>query len=43
MKRNEQDTAWKEVLDAYFKDCLDYCLPELSSLIDWGKAFYFFG
>jgi hypothetical protein len=39
MKHNEQDTAWKEVLDAYLKDCLDYCLPELSLLIDWGKPF----
>ncbi len=35
--RNEQDTAWKEILDAYFKDCITYCLPELSELIDWEK------
>jgi hypothetical protein len=37
MIRNESDTAWKEILDAYFKDCIDYCLPELSKLIDWKR------
>ncbi|HSW69376.1 MAG TPA: hypothetical protein VLI69_04360 [Gammaproteobacteria bacterium] len=36
---NDSDTAWKEILDAYFKDCLDYCLPELSALINWEKGF----
>src|SRR6185312_13495966 len=35
--RNDSDTAWKEILDAYFKDCIDYCLPKLSALIDWEK------
>ena len=37
MVRNESDTAWKEMLDAYFKDCIDYCLPKLSELINWKK------
>ena len=35
--RNEQDTAWKEILDAYFKDFIHYCLPDLASCIDWEK------
>src|SRR5258708_5484703 len=35
--RNEPDTAWKEVLDAYVKDFIDFCLPDLSALIDWKK------
>jgi hypothetical protein len=39
--RNESDTAWKIVLDAYFKDFLDYCLPELYHLIDWSKPWSF--
>jgi len=39
MTRNESDTAWKEILDAYFKDCIDYCLPKLSELINWQKPF----
>jgi len=29
------DSAWKDILDVYFKDFLDYCLPDLSALIDW--------
>ncbi len=34
---NQPDTAWKDVLDVYLKDFLDYCLPEVSKLIDWDK------
>jgi len=37
--RNEQDTAWKEILDVYFKDCIAYCLPKLNALIDWSKPY----
>ena len=39
MARNESDTAWKEILESNFKDCLDYCLPHLSQLIDWNKPY----
>jgi hypothetical protein len=39
MTKNNSDSAWKEILDHYFKDCLDYCLPELSCLIDWSKKY----
>jgi flagellar biosynthesis/type III secretory pathway protein FliH len=35
--RNEQDTAWKEILEVYFKDFVSFCLPELYELIDWEK------
>lgn len=37
MIRNESDTAWKQVLEVYFKDFVEYCLPELYSLINWDK------
>jgi len=37
MIRNDHDTAWKEILDYYFKDFIAYCLPELFELIDWKK------
>jgi len=37
MMRNESDTAWKEILDAYFNDFVEYCLPELHELIDWQR------
>lgn len=35
MNKNDQDSAWKEVLDFYLKECMDYCIHELSALIDW--------
>jgi hypothetical protein len=35
--RNQQDNAWKDVLEAYFKDFMCYCLPDLYQLIDWKK------
>lgn len=35
--RCEQDAAWKEILDCYFKEFVDFCLPQLSELIDWSK------
>jgi hypothetical protein len=30
-----RDTAWKDVLDAYFKEFVDLCLHDLYGLIDW--------
>jgi len=35
--RSEQDSAWKDILDCYFREFVDYCLPQLSELIDWDK------
>ncbi len=36
--RNNSDAAWKEILDVYFKDFIEYCLPELYGLINWDKS-----
>src|SRR5579872_5638932 len=38
MTKNDSDSAWKELLDYYLKDCIDYCLPDVSVLIDWKKG-----
>jgi hypothetical protein len=35
MLRNEEDSAWKLILDCYLKDFCELCLPALSELIDW--------
>jgi hypothetical protein len=35
MPRNEEDIAWKDILDNYLKDFIEYCFPELNALIDW--------
>ena len=37
-KRNHQDSAWKEILDAYLSDFMNYCLPQISLLIDWSQG-----
>jgi hypothetical protein len=37
MIRNDHDTAWKEILDYYFKDFIAYCFPQLFELINWKK------
>jgi hypothetical protein len=36
--RSDSDSAWKDILDYYLKDFLDYCLTELSEQIDWNKG-----
>jgi hypothetical protein len=33
-----QDTAWKSVMDTFFKDFVEFCLPDLYFLIDWTKS-----
>jgi len=35
MRRNEEDSAWKQVLNGYLQDFIEYCFPELNTLIDW--------
>ncbi len=40
MKKNENeyDVAWKDILDTYLQAGIEYCLPQLSKLIDWSKG-----
>ncbi len=35
---NSSDTAWKEILDSFFRDFIEYCLPKLNQQINWGKG-----
>jgi hypothetical protein len=35
--RQSRDSAWKEILDAYFKEFVELCLQDLYALIDWEK------
>lgn len=37
--RNDSDSAWKDILDVYFKEFIDYCLPSISTLINWQKPY----
>lgn len=35
MMRSDHDAAWKEILDVYFKEFIEFCLPELYAIVDW--------
>lgn len=35
---NVNDTAWKDILDIYLPQFVEYCLPGLHTLIAWDKA-----
>lgn len=33
--RAKNDPAWKEVIEIFFEDFVNFCLPQLASLINW--------
>ncbi|WP_218813818.1 hypothetical protein [Rickettsiella endosymbiont of Dermanyssus gallinae] len=33
--RSEQDSAWKDILDAYFKEFIEFFYPVIAKKIDW--------
>jgi hypothetical protein len=35
------DEAWKEVLDAYFQEFMEFFYPDLAQFIDWTKGYEF--
>ena len=37
--RMDADTPWKNILDVYFRDFLELCLPDLEKKIDWKKGY----
>lgn len=37
--KTELDTPWKKILDDYFKDFVEYCLPEQHQEIDWSRGY----
>lgn len=39
--RTDQDSAWKDVLELFCKDFVEYCLPELYALVNWQRAIEF--
>jgi hypothetical protein len=34
-QRSNQDSAWKDILDAYFKEFMEFFYPEIAQKIDW--------
>lgn len=37
--RSEQDSAWKDFLDVYFKECMEFLYNDLYAMIDWSKNY----
>lgn len=38
-QRNDADTPWKNILKDYFREILEYCLPNIAALIDWSQGY----
>jgi hypothetical protein len=39
--RSDQDSPWKEILEAYLPQAIEFFFPETSALIDWNKPYEF--
>lgn len=37
--RSENDSAWKDFLDVYFKECMEFLYNDLYLMIDWSKQY----
>ncbi len=38
MKSN-QDSVWKDLLDSYLKECIEFFYPEIAKQIDWEAGY----
>ncbi len=38
---DEYDSPWKETIEAYFQECLEFFFPEVANDIDWSKKYTF--
>jgi len=39
--RDDYDSPWKEILEAYFEECMAFFFPDVHSDIDWDKGYEF--
>ncbi len=37
--RSENDSAWKDFLDIYFKECMEFLYNDLYLMVDWSKPY----
>ena len=40
-KRADNDSPWKEILEIYFPQAMQFFFPEVASLIDWSRKYEF--
>ena len=39
--RNDYDSPWKEILEAYFEECIIFFFPDVHAEIDWTRGYEF--
>ncbi|OGO97583.1 MAG: hypothetical protein A3F41_06180 [Coxiella sp. RIFCSPHIGHO2_12_FULL_44_14] len=39
--KSDQDSAWKEILDVFFREFLEFFFPDIAQQIDWARGFEF--
>ncbi|MEM9949849.1 MAG: cytosolic protein [Cyanobacteria bacterium P01_D01_bin.36] len=39
--RNDYDSPWKEILEAYFEECMAFFFPDVHKDIDWDRGYEF--
>ena len=37
--RSENDSAWKDFLDVYFKECMEFLYNDLYLMVDWSEPY----
>lgn len=37
--KSSKDSAWKDILDVYIKECMEFFYPEISKKIDWSVGY----
>jgi len=40
-KRADNDSAWKEIIEIYFPQAMQFFFPQMAALIDWNSPFLF--
>ena len=40
-EQDQYDNPWKDILNRYFPDCLEFFFPEIARQIDWSKGYEF--
>ncbi|MEH1838059.1 MAG: hypothetical protein V7L20_04690 [Nostoc sp.] len=41
MSNDEYDTLWKEAIETYFQECIEFFFPVAAKGIDWKRGYTF--
>jgi hypothetical protein len=40
-QRSDYDSPWKDILEAYFEECIEFFFPDVHPEIDWSRGYEF--